>query len=110
MLYRRRIAKGKKSDTVKLLKTNIVFEVSKMTKQSFTVLIEKDDDGVFIGTVPSLKGCYSYGKTLDELMTNLKEAIEVYLEVLGTEEKRRRALRCFVWATQYPYYPLKQIT
>ncbi|NQE44406.1 hypothetical protein C5S31_00105, partial [ANME-1 cluster archaeon GoMg2] len=30
-----------------------------MTKQSFIVLIEKDEDGFFIGTVPSLKGCYS---------------------------------------------------
>ena len=59
-----------------------------MTKQSFTVLIEKDEDGVFIGTVPPLKGCYSYGKTLDELMANLKEAIEVHLEAFGEEEKK----------------------
>ncbi len=58
-----------------------------MAKQSFTVLIEKDEDGVFIGTVPSLKGCYSYGKTLDELMTNLKEAIEAHLEAFRSEEK-----------------------
>jgi predicted RNase H-like HicB family nuclease len=58
-----------------------------MTKQSFIVLIEKDVDGVFIGTVPSLKGCYSYGKTLDELMTNLKEAIEVHFEAFKPEEK-----------------------
>jgi len=58
-----------------------------MTKQSFVVLIEKDEDGVFIGTVPSLKGCYSYGKTLDELMANLKEAIEAHLEAFGLEEK-----------------------
>jgi predicted RNase H-like HicB family nuclease len=59
-----------------------------MTKQCFIVLIEKDDDGIFIGTVPSLKGCYSYGKTLDELMANLKEAIEVHLEAFGVEEEK----------------------
>jgi predicted RNase H-like HicB family nuclease len=64
-----------------------------MTKQSFTVLLERDEDGVFIGTAPSLKGCYSYGKTLDELMANLKEAIEVHLEVLGTEEEKLPATR-----------------
>ena len=58
-----------------------------MTKQSFIVLIEKDEDGVFIGTVPSLKGCYSYGKTLDELMANLTEAIEAHLEAFAEEEK-----------------------
>jgi predicted RNase H-like HicB family nuclease len=59
-----------------------------MTKQSFTVLIEKDEDGVFIGTVPSLKGCYSYGKTFDELKTNLKEAIEAHLEAFAEGEKK----------------------
>jgi predicted RNase H-like HicB family nuclease len=53
-----------------------------VTKQSFTVLIEKDEDGVFIGTVPSLKGCYSYGKTLDELKVNLKEAIEAQTTII----------------------------
>ena len=52
-----------------------------MAKQSFIVLIEKDVDGVFIGTVPSLKGCYSYGKTLDELMANLEEAIEAQTNI-----------------------------
>ena len=59
-----------------------------MTKKRFVVLIEKDEDGVFIGTVPSLKGCYSYGKTLGELMANLKEAIEAHLEAFGEEEKK----------------------
>ena len=54
-----------------------------MTKHRFTTLIEKDEDGVFTGTVPSLKGCYSYGKTLDELMANLKEAIKAHLEAFG---------------------------
>ena len=82
------LCEGKKTDTIKLLKTNIVFVVTQMTKQSFTVLIEKDEDGVFIGSVPSLNGCYSYGKTLDELMTNLKEAIEAHLEAFGLEEKK----------------------
>jgi predicted RNase H-like HicB family nuclease len=59
-----------------------------LAKQSFVVLIEKDEDGVFIGTVPSLKGCYSYGKTLDELMANLKEAIEAHFEAFKPEEEK----------------------
>ncbi|NOR76944.1 MAG: type II toxin-antitoxin system HicB family antitoxin [Methanophagales archaeon] len=57
-----------------------------MTKHRFTALIEKDEDGVFIGSVPSLNGCYTYGKTLDELMANLKEAIEAHLEAFGAED------------------------
>ena len=58
-----------------------------MPKQSFVVLIERDEGGVFIGTVPSLKGCYSYGDTLDELMANQKEGIEAHIEAFGSEEK-----------------------
>ncbi len=37
-------------------------------KQEFYVLIERDEDGTFVGEVPQLRGCYSQGKTLDELM------------------------------------------
>ncbi|CAD6491408.1 MAG: HicB_like antitoxin of bacterial toxin-antitoxinsystem [Candidatus Argoarchaeum ethanivorans] len=58
-----------------------------MTKQSFVVLIEKDEAGVFIGAVPALKGYHSYGKALDELMANLREAIEAHLEAFAEEEK-----------------------
>jgi len=42
---------------------------------NFTVLIEKDEDGMFVGSVPSLKGCNTQGKTIDELLKNVKEAI-----------------------------------
>jgi len=50
---------------------------------NFTVYIEQDEDGYYIGSVPSLKGCHTQGKTLDELMRNMKEAIELCLEVEG---------------------------
>lgn len=49
-------------------------------KQDFYVVIEQDEDGVFIGEVPQLKGCYSQGSSLDELMKNIKEVIELCLE------------------------------
>lgn len=48
---------------------------------NFTVVIEKDQDGFYIGSVPSLRGCHTQGKTMDELMKNVKEAIELCLEV-----------------------------
>ena len=47
----------------------------------FHVIIEQDEDGVYIGKVPELRGCLSQGDTLDELMENIKEAIELYLEI-----------------------------
>ena len=48
---------------------------------NFTVVVERDEDGYLIGSVPSLKGCHTQGKTMDELLANIKEAIELCLEV-----------------------------
>ncbi len=53
-----------------------------MTKQ-FTAIIEQDEDGMYIGRVPQLRGCVTQGETLDELIENLKDAIKLYLEVEG---------------------------
>lgn len=57
-----------------------------MVGREFYVVIEKDEDGFFVGEVPQLKGCYTQGKTLDELMTNIKEVIEMCLEDEGDGE------------------------
>ena len=51
-----------------------------MQKYNFTVLIEKDEDGMFVAEVPDLKGCYTQGKTLEEVMENIKEVIGLCLE------------------------------
>ena len=48
---------------------------------NFTVLIERDEDGVYVGSVPALRGCHTQGKTMDELLKHIKEAIELCLEV-----------------------------
>ena len=47
----------------------------------FNVLIEKDEDGYLVASVPSLKGFHTQAKTLDELMERITEAIELCLEV-----------------------------
>ncbi len=49
-------------------------------EREFYVLIEKDEDGFFVGEVPSLKACYSQGRTIDELLQNMREVIELCLE------------------------------
>jgi predicted RNase H-like HicB family nuclease len=51
-----------------------------VTSKEFYVVIEKDEDGLYIGEVPQLKACYSQGVTIDELMENMKEVIEMCLE------------------------------
>ncbi|PZD73372.1 hypothetical protein C1752_02374 [Acaryochloris thomasi RCC1774] len=49
-------------------------------KREFYMMVEQDEDGVFVGEIPQLKACYSQGKTLDELVENIKEVIEMCLE------------------------------
>ena len=46
----------------------------------FTVVLERQDDGGFVASVPSLPGCVSQGDSRDEAMKNVREAIEVYIE------------------------------
>jgi len=54
---------------------------------NFTVIIEKDEDGFYVGSVPALRGCHSQGKTIDELMENMREAIKLCLEVNAEKEE-----------------------
>jgi len=49
--------------------------------RSYNVVIEKDEDGYFVGSVPALPGCHTQARSLDELMLRMREAIEAYLEV-----------------------------
>jgi len=44
------------------------------------VVIEKGEDGYFVASVPSLKGCWSQGKTREDAIKNIREAIDLYLE------------------------------
>jgi len=46
-----------------------------MKKREFSVVIEKDEDGYYVGSVPGLKGCHTQAKSLDELMERIKEVI-----------------------------------
>ncbi len=49
-------------------------------KKHFPIIIEQDSDGVYILECPILKGCRSYGHTIDEAIENIKEAIVVSME------------------------------
>ncbi len=46
----------------------------------FKVVLEKGEDGYIVAYCPSLKACVSQGRTKDEALKNIKEAIELYLE------------------------------
>jgi predicted RNase H-like HicB family nuclease len=49
--------------------------------KEFNVVIEKDEDGYFVASVPALRGCHTQAKSLDALMKRIREAIELCLEV-----------------------------
>jgi len=51
-----------------------------MTRE-FSVIIERDAEGYYIGSVPDLRGCHTQARSLDTLMKRMREAIELCLEV-----------------------------
>ena len=53
----------------------------------YRVLIEQDEDGVFVAEVPALPGCISQGRTRVEATENIKEAIALYLESLSAHDE-----------------------
>lgn len=52
-------------------------------KHDFHIVIERDEDGWLVGSVPALPGCHTQAHSLDELTSRMQEAIEAYLEVRG---------------------------
>lgn len=44
------------------------------------IIIEEGEDGYFVARVPVLKGCWSQGKTREEALENIREAIDLYFE------------------------------
>ncbi|MBO8131534.1 MAG: type II toxin-antitoxin system HicB family antitoxin [Candidatus Marinimicrobia bacterium] len=53
----------------------------------YRVIIEQDEDGMFVAEVTSLPGCISQGKTRAEVLENIQEAIEVYIESLKAHDE-----------------------
>ncbi len=49
------------------------------------VVIERDEDGYLVGSVPSLHGCHTQAKTMEELLERMEEVIQLCLEVQGSQ-------------------------
>ena len=69
----------------------------KMTRGQFKVLIERDDDGFFVASVPALPGCHTQAKTLQELMGRVRDAIRLCVDVSRTNVKYRAKIRQFAY-------------
>lgn len=51
-----------------------------MPDYKFTVVVEQDDNGLYVASVPLLQGCYTQGETYEEALTNIKDAIRLHIE------------------------------
>ncbi|OGE10490.1 hypothetical protein A3A60_03020 [Candidatus Curtissbacteria bacterium RIFCSPLOWO2_01_FULL_42_26] len=56
------------------------------TTYNLPVIIEKDEDGFFVADCPSLTGCHTQGKTLEEAISNIRDAIELNLKILKKDK------------------------
>lgn len=64
-----------------------------MKAYNYRILLTPELEGGFTVAVPTLPGCITYGETIDECMANAKEAIELYIESLRTDQKAVSAYR-----------------
>lgn len=62
-------------------------EAARRIIMKYRVIIEQDEDGVFVAEVPALPGCFSQGRTRAEALKNVQEAIEAYLESLKAHDE-----------------------
>ena len=51
-----------------------------MPDYRFTVVVERDEDGLYVASVPLLPGCHTQGETYEEALENIKDAIKLHLE------------------------------
>ena len=65
--------------------------------KQFKVIIEQDEDGYFIASVPALPGCYTQAKTLLDLKKRIREAILLCLGVAKIDSQYRQRLKRFAY-------------
>jgi predicted RNase H-like HicB family nuclease len=70
-----------------------------MAKDSFKVLIERDEDGYFVASVPALPGCHTQAKTITELMERVRDAIQLCLKFSKANARYQKRM------TNYAYEP-----
>ena len=61
-------------------------------KREFSVIVERDEQGYYVATVPALRGCHTQARSLDKLIERIREAIALCLEV----EQDNRATTEFI--------------
>lgn len=75
-------------------------------KRQFKVIIEKDEDGWFIASVPALPGCHTQGKTYEQVIERIKEAIQLCLEVQRADHKYKKRAS---WQYQPRFFAIEDL-
>jgi len=65
---------------------NDIMVIMETKSVNYTVLIEQDEDGMYIAKVPDIPGCYTQGKNVEQAMERIREAIQVCLEAEELED------------------------
>lgn len=67
----------------------------------FKVIIERDEDGYFVASVPALPGCHTQAKTLPELMKRVKDAIKLCRTVAKKDARYREKIKRFAYEPSF---------
>ncbi len=59
-----------------------------MKKYHVQIVVEQDEDGIYVASCPALEGCYSEGGTFEEAIENVKDVIEMCLEEMQEEHRK----------------------
>lgn len=73
----------------------------KMSQRDYRIIVEQDEEGYFVGTVPALPGCHTQGKSLEELRKNLREVIELCLDVAKDDPEYRKRIEDFAYEPSF---------
>jgi len=73
----------------------------KNTKHQYKVIIERDEDGVFIASVPELPGCHTQGKTMKDLDKNIREVISLCLEIAKKDKDYRLQIKNLAYTPSF---------
>lgn len=71
--------------------------MKRISQQQFRVIIERDEDGYFVASVPALPGCYTQAKTQAELTNRIRDAIRLCLNVSKINPRYRNHIKQFAY-------------
>lgn len=70
-------------------------------RKEFKVLLERDEDGFYVASVPALPGCHTQARTLPVLMKRIREAISLCLEVASSDPAYRARVEKFSYSPTF---------